>query len=253
MRAIHDFSGSDAGGAPASAAPPILPDRRRTMTCTDTSAQDPNEPFDVVRADGTPTGQVKARAAVHRDGDWHRAIHVWVAGRDARGSPFLTFQRRSSRKDTWPGRLDATVGGHYRAGEMLAETLREVEEELGVPATMRDLRPLGVRIWANETERGIVDREIQEVFLWRNDRPLAVFTPNPAELASLARFPLDDLLPLLSGEAAELHGESYTPGASRAEPCTVRPEDFIPTIDRYFLRVAIAARSALRGERYVAI
>jgi len=217
------------------------------------TAQDPNEPFDVVRADGTPTGQVKARAAVHRDGDWHRAIHIWVAGRDERGTSFLTFQRRSPRKDTWPSRLDATVGGHYRAGETLAETLREVEEELGEPVMLRELQPLGVRVWANEAESDIVDREIQEVFLWRDDRPLAAFAPNPAELAALARFPLADLLPFLSDEAAEVGGESYIPGASRPEPCTARRNDFIPTIDRYFLRVAIAARSALRGERYVSI
>jgi isopentenyldiphosphate isomerase len=253
MGAIHDFSSENAGDALASAAPPILPDRECAMITADIDAQDPSEPFDIIRADGTPTWQVKSRAAVHRDGDWHRALHVWVAGHDERGSPFLTFQRRSPRKDTWPGRLDATVGGHYRAGEMLAETLREVEEELGVPATMRDLRPLGIRVWANEAEPGVIDREIQEVFLWRDDRPLAAFAPNPAELAALVRFPLDDLLPFLADEAAELAGESYIPGASRPEPCTARRNDFTPTIDRYFLRVAIAARSALRGERYISV
>ena len=43
-------------------------------------AQDPDEPFDVITADGKPTGRVKSRAEVHRDGDWHRAIHVWLAG-----------------------------------------------------------------------------------------------------------------------------------------------------------------------------
>ncbi len=74
-------------------------------------AQDPSEPFDVITAAGTPTGRVKSRAEVHRDGDWHRAIHVWVAGVDEHGVPFLTVQRRSLHKDTWPGRFDATVGG----------------------------------------------------------------------------------------------------------------------------------------------
>ena len=95
------------------------------------AAQDPGELFDVVTADGQPTGRVKTRAEVHRDGDWHRAVHVWVTGIDEHG-PFLLFQRRSLLKDTQPGKLDATVGGHYRAGETLAETLREVEEEIGI-------------------------------------------------------------------------------------------------------------------------
>jgi isopentenyldiphosphate isomerase len=216
-------------------------------------AQDPAEPFDVTTADGTPTGRVKPRAEVHRDGDWHRAVHVWVAGMDARGAPFLTVQRRSPAKDTWPNRFDATVGGHYRAGETLADTLREVEEEIGIVPDPRALRPLGVRVCANEAQPGIVDREIQDVFLLCDDRPLESFRPNPAELAALIRFPLETLVPFLAGEGSEIDGESLAPAASRAAPITARTEDFIPTVDRYFLRIAIAAQHVLRGERYVVI
>ncbi|HYP61526.1 MAG TPA: hypothetical protein VEQ36_13940, partial [Thermomicrobiales bacterium] len=76
-----------------------------------TVAQDPNELFDVVTWDGKPTGIQKRRADVHRDGDWHQAIHVWVMGRDHDGE-FLILQRRSMAKDTSPGMLDPTVGGH---------------------------------------------------------------------------------------------------------------------------------------------
>jgi isopentenyldiphosphate isomerase len=217
------------------------------------TAQDPGEPFDVITADGRPTGRVKTRAEIHRDGDWHRAIHVWVAGVDDRGAPFLTFQRRSPHKDTWPARYDATVGGHYRAGETLTETVREVEEEIGIITDLRELRPLGVRVCANEAQPGIVDREIQDLFLLRDDRPLENFRPNPAELAALVRFPLETLVPFLAGERGEIDGESLAPEATRAEPITARVDDFIPTVDRYFLRVAIAAQQVLRGEHYVAV
>ncbi len=217
------------------------------------TAQDPDEPFDVVLANGMPTGQVKPRGKVHHDGDWHRAIHVWVAGMDHKDNPFLMVQRRSARKDTWPDRYDATVGGHYRAGETLTETMREIEEEIGVSPDLASLRPLGVRVCANETEHGIIDREIQEVFLLRDDRPLQDFRPNPAELSALVRFPLAALLPFLAGESSEVHGLSIAPGSALAELVTAHCEDFIPTVDRYFLRVAIAALAVLRGERYVAV
>jgi hypothetical protein len=135
----------------------------------------------------------------------------------------------------------------------LAETLREIEEEIGVIPDLKDLRPLGVRVCANEAQPGIVDREIQDVFLWRDDRPLEDFRPNPAELAALIRFPLETLVPFLAGETSEIGGESQAPLATQAEPITARIEDFIPTIDRYFLRIAIAAQQVLRGERYVAV
>ncbi len=215
-------------------------------------AQDPNEPFDLVLADGTPTGRTKPRAEVHRDGDWHRSVHVWVAGTDD-GGPFLTFQRRSPAKDTWPGLLDATVGGHFRAGEGLAEALREVEEEIGVAPPPAALRRLGVRVCVNEGERGILDRELQSVLLWRDDRPLPAYTPNPAEVDALVRFSLPSLLAFLAGDAPRVEGDFLRTGTEKSESASFGPEAFIPTVDGYFYRVAIAASAALRGDLHVAV
>jgi hypothetical protein len=136
---------------------------------------------------------------------------------------------------------------------MLADTLREVEEEIGIIPDAQHLRPLGVRICANEAQPGIIDREIQDIFLMRDDRPLTGFRPNPAELAALVRFPLEILVPFLAGEAREIQGEAITPGTTRITPIIARIEDFIPTIDRYFLRMAIAAQRVLLGEQYVVV
>jgi isopentenyldiphosphate isomerase len=215
-------------------------------------AQDPSELFDVVTYGGRPTGRTKPRGDVHRDGDWHRAVHVWVTGIDDHG-PFLTFQRRSLAKDTWPGRLDATVGGHYRAGEELRETLREVEEEIGVNVDLADLRFIGKRICINEAEAGIVDHELQDVFLMRDERPLAEFRPSPAELAALVRCPLPELLDFLAGWRDSVPTLSIAPGAAAVDAGVVTADDFIPTFDRYFYRVAIAAERFLAGERHIAV
>ncbi|HET7093112.1 MAG TPA: NUDIX domain-containing protein, partial [Thermomicrobiales bacterium] len=214
--------------------------------------QDPAERFDIVHADGSPTGRTKARGDVHRDGDWHRAVHVWVMG-EAAGASFLLFQRRSARKDTWPGRLDATVGGHLRAGETAMDALREIEEEIGVAAPPAALRPLGVRVCANEGESGVLDRELQDVFLLRDDRPLTAYRLHPAEVAALVSFPLPALLTFLAGETDAIDGIEIAAAAASPNRRTCRRDDFIPTIDRYFYRVAIAADAALRGERHAAV
>ncbi|MFM9107508.1 MAG: NUDIX hydrolase, partial [Chloroflexota bacterium] len=210
-------------------------------------AQDPGELFDVVRADGSPTGLIKTRAAVHRDGDWHRAIHLWVAGRGAGGEPFLLFQRRSPEKDTWPDRLDATVGGHLGAGETVHDALREVHEEIGIHPDPARVIELGTRVVASESGAGVRDREVQSILLLRDDRPLQTYHPNPAEVAAIVRFPLPVLLDFLAGDHDDLAGVAMPPGGD-PRPVRARREDFVPNVDRDFYRVAIAAAAAIRGE-----
>ncbi|MGH2557510.1 MAG: NUDIX hydrolase [Thermomicrobiales bacterium] len=216
------------------------------------AAQDPDELFDVLSADGAPTGEVKARALVHRDGDWHRAVHVWVAGVDDGGS-FILLQRRSLEKDTWPGWLDVTVGGHYRSGEGLDQALREIEEEIGVTPSAEELRPLGVRRAVSERETGVLDRELQDVFLWRSDAPLTAYTPNAHELLALIKAPLEPLLDLLAGDLDSVRVDCLNAADRSLSISRLQADDFVFTIDRYFYRSAIAVSRALRGERHIAI
>ena len=81
------------------------------MAATDsTAAQDPGEMFDVMEPPPSQwdpptsrpvgTGAIKARAAVHRDRDWHRSVHVWLLDPVGRA---LLLQKRSMKKDTFPG------------------------------------------------------------------------------------------------------------------------------------------------------
>ena len=216
-------------------------------------AQDPNELFDVVTADGAPTGVRKRRADVHRDGDWHRSIHVWIYGVD--GEPFLLMNQRSLAKDTSPGLLDAPVAGHLGAGESIADAFREMEEEIGIPADITRLVHVGTRPRAAEhTTPGVIDRELQEVFLYRDDRPLASYRPNPAELAGLVRFALTDALALFAGESTSVPATMLDARDGSLRPIVVTSGMLLPAhVDRYFLRVAVAITHALRGDRLIVV
>ena len=57
-------------------------------------------------AAGLPTGRTKERAAVHRDGDLHRTLHVWLV-KDARS---VLLQRRAASKDLEPGKWVKVTG-----------------------------------------------------------------------------------------------------------------------------------------------
>lgn len=87
------------------------------------------EIFDVVNERDEVIGQAP-RSEVHRRKLRHRAVHVLVF--NARGELFL--QKRSMRKDCYPGAWDSSASGHLDRGEDYdACAVREVREELGVP------------------------------------------------------------------------------------------------------------------------
>ena|SRR2546426_1931633 len=86
------------------------------------------EIFDVVNDRDEVTGQ-KPRSEIHRLKLKHRAVHVLVF--NSRGELFL--QKRSMKKDCFPGRWDSSASGHLDSGESYdACAVRELKEELGL-------------------------------------------------------------------------------------------------------------------------
>lgn len=91
-------------------------------------AQRQDEIFDVVNDRDEVIGQ-NTRGEVHRLGLKHRAVHVLVFNRA--GEVFL--QKRSMKKDTFPGAWDSSASGHLDSGEDYdACAMRELREEIGL-------------------------------------------------------------------------------------------------------------------------
>ena len=86
------------------------------------------EIFDLVNERDEVIGQAP-RVDVHRRMLKHRAVHVLIF--NSRNELFL--QKRSMRKDCFPGAWDSSASGHLDQGEDYdACAIREVREELGV-------------------------------------------------------------------------------------------------------------------------
>lgn len=86
------------------------------------------EIFDVVDDRDRIIGR-QTRRAVHQQGLKHRAVHVLVFNQ--RGELFL--QKRSFKKDTFPGAWDSSASGHLNTGEPYdACAVRELREEIGL-------------------------------------------------------------------------------------------------------------------------
>ena len=83
--------------------------------------------FDILDENGNKTGKTKARAEVHRDGDWHKAVHIWIAN----NKDEILLQKRSPNKDSYPNMWDISSAGHLTAGDdSISEAIREIKEEL---------------------------------------------------------------------------------------------------------------------------
>lgn len=134
---------------------------------------------------GSPTGERKARSLVHRDGDWHRSIHIWVVNKEG----LVLFQRRAPGKLIEAGKIDVSVGGHFGAGEGLRDVMREVDEELGFLPSVQELTRLDNR----KTERfydDAIDREFQDVYVLRRDAPLSSYQLDCSEVTVVYELPI---------------------------------------------------------------
>ncbi len=207
------------------------------------------ELFDLYDPAGRPLGRTKPRDAVHRDGDWHRSAHLWIFTSDRR----LLLQRRALDKDTWPGRLDASVGGHYHAGEGADGVLREAREELGLALDVQELIPLGERR-VESREPGVNDREIQDVYLLRRDLSLTAYQPDPDEIGALVLLDAADAAWLhaevIESEYDEIpsaEAESLPIGSASPRPIAVTPRDLIPGRGAYITTIAGAVADVLAG------
>jgi isopentenyldiphosphate isomerase len=87
-----------------------------------------DEIFDIVNDQDEVIGRLP-RFQVHRDSLKHRAVHVLVFNK--RGEIFL--QKRSRKKDCFPGAWDSSASGHLDSGEDYdACAVRELREEIGL-------------------------------------------------------------------------------------------------------------------------
>lgn len=146
------------------------------------------ELFDVLSESGERTETKKRRGDIHRDGDWHASVHIWVVRRRSGGMECL-LQKRADSKDSFPGCYDAASTGHIDAGEdAISAAVRELEEELGVRARPSQLVLLFRRKVSEDNVfhgKRFINNEIKWVFLYRGALPETSINFELAEISSV--------------------------------------------------------------------
>ena len=162
--------------------------------------------LDIVDENGEPTGVVKERSEVHRDGDLHRTSHVWIVRDNAEGGWDVLLQKRSKNKDSFPGCYDISSAGHIPAGDgYVASALRELEEELGIKAHAEELEERWLRRLSYERVfhgKLFKDNQVTRVYrLKRNDLNIEDLKLQKEEIESVIWMEYEACLRAVQGNA----------------------------------------------------
>ena len=127
------------------------------------------EYFDILDENGNKTGKTKLRSEVHRDGDWHRAVHIWILN----GRREVLLQRRCPTKDSNPNMLDVSCGGHLSAGDdSLTAAVRELKEELDLDVNANELNFIKTFKNSSKYTETFINNEILDMYILRTDKDI---------------------------------------------------------------------------------
>lgn len=144
----------------------------------------------------------ESREKIHKDGLLHREVHVWIHN----GQGELLFQKRSKTKDTCPGTLDASVGGHVEIGDSYEKTaLKELEEETGLVAQASDLVYMGKlrRNKFSDPKTGKVNNSYRAVYAFRYGGKAEDLRVEDGAADGFEFWPIDTILNLPQSEQAK--------------------------------------------------
>jgi len=123
------------------------------------------EMFEELDERGKYTGRVVSREDAHKNGNWHRAVLLFVVNSKNQ----VLMQKRSKHKKQWPGCWDGTGGGHVDAGELgMFSVIRELHEELGIKVQPCDVRYIGAYLSEQKNEK-IFNRHFNEFYVAHKD------------------------------------------------------------------------------------
>lgn len=168
------------------------------------------ESLDILDEHGEQTGEIKLRTLVHKEGNWHKAIHLWII--NSRGE--LLVQKRSPNKDSHPNEWDISCAGHIPAGETSIGTVfKELKEELGINAPKEAVEFLFTHKSSSVSNNGLfLNNEFDDVYLVKLDLDISKIKLQTEELTEVKWIPVSELERVLREKDSDYvsHQEEYT-------------------------------------------
>ncbi len=121
--------------------------------------------LDVYDQTGVKIIDTKTYDEVHRQGLWHKGVHVWVLTPDGK----FIIQKRGPYVQTKPNILEASAGGHVNSGNTAIQAvIEECHEEIGVVVQESDIEYVATIVdQFEEMEGAIKNNEFDDIYLIR--------------------------------------------------------------------------------------
>ena len=167
------------------------------------------ENFDIIDQNGRPTDKIKSREDAHRDGDWHRTVHVWIMNPKRK----LLIQKRASGLMAHPGMWHISVAGHIVAGDdSITTAVKETAEELGINIEPQNLECLfTVKHQCVLNKGSYISNHLNDVYLVQLDLDISKVRLQAEEVAEIKFVPFQELEQLINQKKIDMveHDEEY--------------------------------------------
>ena len=166
------------------------------------------EYFDVLDEFGNKTGKTKLRSEVHRDGDWHKAVHIWIINDNGD----ILLQRRCATKDSNPNMLDVSSAGHLSAGdESLEGALRELKEELNLDVDKDELQFIKTLKKSSRYTETFINNEFVDLYILRTNKKIEDMKYQKEEISEIFYVPYKEFKKMVNNYQPDLlrHEEEF--------------------------------------------
>lgn len=166
------------------------------------------EYFDILDDMGNKTGKIKLRSEVHRDGDWHKAVHIWIL--NDKGE--ILLQRRCEAKDSNPNMLDISCAGHLSAGDVsLSGAIRELKEELNLDVNPEELRFIKTLKKSSKYTSTFINNEFDDLYILRTTKRIEDMKFQQEEISEIFFVPYKKFKEMVKNKQPDLlrHEEEF--------------------------------------------
>jgi isopentenyldiphosphate isomerase len=166
------------------------------------------EYFDILDENGNKTGKTKLRSEVHRDGDWHKAVHIWII--NDKGD--ILLQRRCATKDSNPNMLDISSAGHLSAGDdSLSGAMRELKEELNINVKPEELQFIKTLKKSSRYTETFINNEFADLYILRTNKTINEMRYQEEEISEIFYVPYKEFKNMVINRQPDLlrHEEEF--------------------------------------------